>query len=354
MPNSHPPSLTPQPIRLTLEHRLRLAQAIAGLVRAKLPLAQALNQLSGQTTGSFAQSIEAVNQRLQEGHSLSSSLAPGADSSARMLLASIELGERSGKLDQSLDRWAEYYLVRQRTTRRFRSALFYPFMLIGVALASILFSAWKLLPQYRQAFSRLAETQPAWLHVLDAIHEYFVPIAVLIIVTVAFLIWQLLSNQRRVDEWLVPRGRAARSQFYSRIAQMSVLGVQSGKPVHDWIGLVMQSVGLKQDDPIVDMEANDTWSHRLGRETCSVLVGLDAGQLSAGEGVSLLQTIAENLATQAEVEVDRQVQRLPMLTSLVVGVTAFSAYLGLIYLPWLALYCQISQQVEASQSGLGN
>ncbi len=129
----------------------------------------------------------------------------------------------------------------------------------------------------------------------------------------------------------------------SQIARMCELGVKSGQAVSDWLGLVLLSVGLKLEAPLDRCLVDERWSRRLGRETCGVLIGLNAGQINATDSQSLLQTIGDNSATQADLAIERQVHRLPMITSLVVGVVAVATYLCLIYFPWLALYYHISQ-----------
>ena len=89
---------------------------------------------------------------------------------------------------------------------------------------------------------------------------------------------------------------------------------------------------------------HESCSHLLGKETCGVLIGLQAGQLPAAESESLLLAIADNGTVQAELQCERLVHRLPILTSIIVGAAAVATYLGLIYLPWLALFYHIARQ----------
>lgn len=341
MPSEHSQPDSSEGVSLTLEHRLRLAQEIAQLVKARLPLEQSLRNLSGQTSGSFSQAVAAVQHRLQAGQSLSSSLAQGVDPATHMLAASIELGELSGALDQALDGWVNYYLTRQRYTQRLTTALLYPLLLVCVAVVSLLYSIWKLLPQYRQAFAQLAEIQPKWLNAIDFVNNNFVWLATGLIAVVTVILWRSFGNRQGVDRWSIPRSQPLRSLFYSRVAHMSRLCVSSGQPVDDWIGLVMRSVGLKEVDPM-PIQADALWARRLGKETCGVLVGLAAGQLSAQQSDSLLQTIDGNLKLNADMEIERQAYRWPTLTSAIVGSIAVATYLGLIYLPWLTLYYHIA------------
>ena len=327
--------------RLKLVNRLQLAREIARMVRANLPLERALSHLANNSHGAISKSIEAVNQRLQAGQSLADSLAQGTDQPTRMLAASIELGESSGALDQALERWASYHLTKQRLLRSLSSALVYPLLLVTIALTSILYSVWKLLPQYEQAFTQLAEVRPQWLGGLEFVDRYFGFIALAITTCVLLILWRCLGNRQGRDRFGLPRNGALRYLFVSHCAHMSALAVRSGQPVHAWLGSVLQSVGLISEEQPDRQLAS--CSQLIGNETSGVLLGLQAGQLSAADSESLLTTIATNAALQAELECERLVHRLPMVTSIVVGSAAVVTYLGLIYLPWLALFYHIAR-----------
>lgn len=329
---------------LKLVDRLQLAREIAKLVRARLPLEKALSHLAANSHSTLSQSIEAVNQRLQSGQSLAESFAQGTDPPTRMLAASIQLGESSNALDQALDYWASYHVTQQRLLRSLSSALVYPLLLVLVALTSILYSAWKLLPQYQQAFTQLAEVRPQWLGALDFIERYFGLIALAVIAGVLLVLWRSLGNRHGLDRLGLPRNSALRYSFYSQFAYMSALAVRSGQPVHAWLSSVMQSMGLTLNDNPDELLNSPECSQLVGQETSGVLIGLQTGQLSAADSESLLQTIGANAAVQAELECERLVHRLPMITSIVVGASAVATYLGLIYLPWIALFYCIARQ----------
>lgn len=326
---------------LTLAQRLHLAQEIARLVRARLPLEEALRSLAKDAPASLAQAIEVVTARLEQGHSLRQSLAPISTPDARMLAASLELGQLSGALDLAIEDWITFYTTQQRFTRRLASALIYPFLLICVAFASILFSAWHLLPRYQQAFIQLAETRPDWLDTLATIHEYYWQLASIAIAGLLAIGWMGSRPWRGVDRQGIPRNRAMRQLYFSQIARLGVLGIRSGQPVVNWLPWLLEGVG-QREVPSDSLGVSTAWSHRLGNETCAVLHALMCGQISAKSAESLLHTIAQNAAEQGELAVERDVQWLPMLISICVGLTSVITYVGLIYFPWVALFYQIA------------
>ncbi len=326
---------------LTLANRLQLAQAIARLVRAHLPLDKALVSLADQADSTFADSIQVVSQKLERGHSLVNSLAPGTDNVSRGLAASIELGQQSGSLDQALEQWVAYHLTMQRHRRRLVSAMVYPVLLVGVALIAILFSAWQLLPQYREAFFQLSRVQPPWLSVLDFIHRHYWWLASIAVLSLFSLAWWVTKPRRGVDSSGVPRNQALKNLHYCRVAQLSALAVRSGQPISACISLILSGVGLRQP-ATPNFEATDQWRHCLGKETCGVLTGLEAHQINPSSAESLLQTISQNFAELSEIACERDVQWLPVFTSICVGLATVVTYVGLIYLPWVALFYEIA------------
>ncbi len=327
---------------MALADRLRLAREIAKLVKARLPLEKALGILAQQATGSYAQAVEIVQRKLEQGQSLVDALAPGSDPSARMLAATLQLGELSGSIDQSLDHWATYNLTLQRQTRRIASAIVYPVLLALIALVSILYSAWKLLPQYQTAFAELAPSRSDWHYLIELSNRYYGFVATAIALSTLALMWRCFAVRPTRDADGVPRGQATHYLYHSHVARLCALGVQSGQPLTNWLAIASQAVGLTRPE-LPTPEAADTWSHQLGKETSAVLLGLHAGHLNPGDAQALLNSIADNSAIQAEVEVERQVHRIPVITSVVVGTISIATYVGLIYLPWIALYYHIAK-----------
>ncbi len=344
MANEASDKVDPPALNMPISQRLQLAREIARLIRARLPLEKSLAQLSQQSSGSFANSIAAVCERLQQGHTLAGSLAPSADRPTQMLAANIELGQLSGQIELSIEHWVNYYLTRQRYFRRLSSALVYPILLIITALGSILFSAYRLLPQYQDAFAQLVDKQPAWLTTLAWLRENYWLLASTTTLCVIVVLWLSIRRRWGLSASGLPKNAALQGLIHSQVASLSRIGLASGQPIQTWLPWVARSVGLFQPLPTNLVEAPAEWSHNLGRETFSVLLGLQTNQMSASDADALLATIATHAESQAEAFNEREVQQLPMLASAGVGAVAVITYLGLIYLPWVALfYCVASE-----------
>src|SRR5579872_3529223 len=107
-----------------------LTRQIATLVRAALPLEEALLAVSQQTEKPRVQSILlGVRAKVVEGHTLAAGLAEFPRVFPEIYRATVSAGEQSGHLDIVLERLAEYTESREQTAQKVMSALLYPIVL---------------------------------------------------------------------------------------------------------------------------------------------------------------------------------------------------------------------------------
>ncbi|HET7777017.1 MAG TPA: type II secretion system F family protein, partial [Rudaea sp.] len=86
-----------------------LTRQLATLLRAGLPVEEALAALSEQNDDTRARALVVnLRARVMEGSSLASALADAPESFPEIYRASIAAGEQSGRLDQVLARLADY------------------------------------------------------------------------------------------------------------------------------------------------------------------------------------------------------------------------------------------------------
>src|SRR5579872_1286237 len=97
---------------------------LATLVRAGLPLEEALLAVSQQTEKPRVQSILlGVRSKVMEGHTLADGLADFPRVFPEIYRATVSAGEQSGHLDVVLERLAEYTESREQTSQKVMGAL---------------------------------------------------------------------------------------------------------------------------------------------------------------------------------------------------------------------------------------
>ncbi len=127
---------------------------LATLLRAGLPLAQALETLTGLADSpAMAELAESVNTLVRDGQSLSNALEqthPGFDA---FYCNMVRAGESSGALDLALERLAEFRASRRELRNSLISALIYPVILLVMALIAVAVLLAFVVPQFTQMFA---------------------------------------------------------------------------------------------------------------------------------------------------------------------------------------------------------
>jgi len=98
-----------------------LTRQMATLIRAGLPLEEALHTVAKQSEAANVKNIiMAVRSTVLEGHSLANALGNFPRVFPDYYIATVSAGEQSGHLDIPLDRLADYTEERQQLQQKFR------------------------------------------------------------------------------------------------------------------------------------------------------------------------------------------------------------------------------------------
>jgi len=149
-----------------------LTRQLATLVRAGLPVEEALQALARQAEQPRVQSLVlAVRARVLEGHSLAAALGEFPRVFPDLYRATVAAGEESGHLDAVLERLADYTEGRQDLRQRTLLALLYPALVVGVSLLVVGLLMVHVVPQIVQVFQGLGQELPWLTRVLIALSE---------------------------------------------------------------------------------------------------------------------------------------------------------------------------------------
>ncbi|RMD79147.1 MAG: type II secretion system protein GspF [Gammaproteobacteria bacterium] len=149
-----------------------LTRQLATLVRAGLPVEEALQALARQADKPRTQSlILGVRARVLEGHSLAAALGAFPRVFPDLYRATVAAGEESGHLDAVLERLADYTESRQDLRQRTLLALLYPALVVGVSLLVVGLLMVQVVPQIVQVFQGLGQELPWLTRALIALSE---------------------------------------------------------------------------------------------------------------------------------------------------------------------------------------
>jgi len=128
-------------------------QQLAALLRAGIPILQAISMLRKRAqSGGLGAVLTDVEDKIRGGLALSAAFAAQGPIFPRIYTASILAGERSGALDEVLDRYVGYMRRSVNLRRKIRGALAYPTMLLLASFGMVMFLTLFVVPRMSNLF----------------------------------------------------------------------------------------------------------------------------------------------------------------------------------------------------------
>ena len=260
----------------------------------------------------------------------------------------VEVGERTGRTEEALAALSRYYEDRVRMGRRVRSALLYPAVMLALMLVVIGVLLVQVLPIFDDVYASLGGqltgvaggllTLGRWL-------EVAMPVlwVVLAAVAVAVLVFAASPafREKVLSGWQRKHGDkgVARKLNNARLAQAMAMGMSSGLPLEEAVGLsagLMETAAKQRcEDCKTRLENGEALS--LAMKDSGLLPAnqcrlLELGQRS-GAGDSSMEKIARDLTEEGEAALDTLVGRvepaLVLVCSILVGLILLSVMLPL-------------------------
>src|SRR5271165_3258178 len=156
-----------------------LTRQLATLLRSGLPLEESLQEVAGQAEKPRVQRIVlGVRGKVVEGHPLAEGLRDFPAAFPEIYRATVSAGEQSGKLDQVLERLADYTESRQVMGQQVSNALVYPIVLMVLSFAIVSFLLAYVVPQVVAVFESGHQELPIATRILigmsDLIRHYWI------------------------------------------------------------------------------------------------------------------------------------------------------------------------------------
>src|SRR5438876_6637064 len=136
-------------------------QQLAALLRAGIPILQAITMLRRRATSARLRAVlEEVEEAIRGGAALSQAFAAQGSTFPRIYTASILAGERSGALDDVLSRYVIYMRRNVALRRKIRGALAYPVFLLFASFCMVTFLAIYVVPRMSELFAGFGDQLP--------------------------------------------------------------------------------------------------------------------------------------------------------------------------------------------------
>jgi type IV pilus assembly protein PilC len=147
--------------RLKAGEFLLFNQQLAAILRAGIPILQAITMLRRRAASARLRVLLAdVEEKIRGGMALSAAFASHGAVFPRIYTASILAGERSGALDDVLDRYVKYLRRGVEVRRKVRGALAYPMLLLVASFCMVGFLTLYVVPRMSTLFQGFNKNLP--------------------------------------------------------------------------------------------------------------------------------------------------------------------------------------------------
>ena len=131
------------------------------MLNSGIPLNNAVDILEQQTDAkNLKSSLKVISKGLKEGNQLSKSLIEQNGLFPDLLIRMVQAGEKTGKLDEVLERMSEHYNKELKTSRQIRGAMIYPAVLAFLAVAATLVLLYVVIPNFSGIFEQSGVALP--------------------------------------------------------------------------------------------------------------------------------------------------------------------------------------------------
>ena len=327
-----------------------LCSELAMLLDAGLTVNDSLHVLQEDESSKDGKAImQALIEALERGEPFSIALK-GTGLFPRYMVHTVEIGERTGRLVETLTALSEYYERQVRLSITIKNSVLYPAILLVLMVVVVLILIVQVLPIFNDVFSRLGtQMSPVAMSLMEfggwlgdaaiAIAAVFGAIFVLVV-----LVWAIPSLRRALAKVFSDRfgsrgifGKLASSRFVFAMT----LAMASGLDTAEAIGV---AAGISGGSKAVDekhvrcmqlLDSGSTLSEALSG--AGILSPQDGKMLSVGARSGKADLAMSEIARRSDLDVrdsiDRIVGRieptLVIISSVVVGVILLSVMLPL-------------------------
>jgi general secretion pathway protein F len=328
-----------------------MTRQLSTLVRAGLPLEEALLAVSQQTEKPRVQSILlGVRAKVVEGHTLATGLSDFPRVFPEIYRATVSAGEQSGHLDAVLERLAEYTESREQMRQNLLGAMLYPLVLTIMCFTIVSILLTYVVPKVVDVFEANHAKLPLATRVLVGVSGFLRSYGLYLLIAIAvvsFVFWRSLKSRdkrRRVHQVLLTlplMGRILRGVNTASFTRTLSILTASAVPVLDALRIASEVVtNLPMRDAVTEAAARVREGAPIGRSLSSsrLFPPMTVHLISSGESSGQLQTMLERAATNQERELEGLLAALVGLLGplLIVGMGLF--VMGIVFAMLLPIF----------------
>ena len=294
-----------------------LTRQLATLVKAGLPLDEALTAVSQQTEKQRVQSILlGVRAKVMEGHTLADGFADFPRVFPEIYRATVAAGEQSGHLDRVLERLADYTENREEIRQKMVGALLYPIVLTVMCFSIVSILLVYVVPKVVDVFEANRAKLPFITQVLVNVSGFLRHNGIWLLLGLALAgvaAWRALKDPAVLRRWHLAQlrlpifGRLTRGFNTARFTRTLSILTGSAVPVLDALRIASEVItNLPMRDAVEAASQRVREGAAIGRSlgTSKLFPPMTIHLISSGESSGELESMLERAAQSQERELD--------------------------------------------------
>lgn len=312
--------------RVSSRDRILFARELAVMIRAGLPILQALKAIKDQTPRGLLQKtiVELIHQ-IEGGTALSDAFAAHPQVFPHLFVSITRSGEKSGKLDEVLERLATQLEKDYDLTAKIRSAMIYPIFVLCALIGVIILIMIYIIPQLQSLFDEINVPLPLITRLLLGMSEVIRRFLLLwFLILVGILVGLKFALKRPSIRLWFERiyfrtpifGKLYRRVLMSRFTHTLATMIASGLPMIESLqttGEVMNSPSYNNslDNIVIEVKNGQPLSKSLLED--KAFPPMIGHMVAIGEGSGSIDSILETVGGFFDKEIENLTRNLSTL-----------------------------------------
>jgi len=340
--------------RISLDEFIALADEMAALVRAGVPLERGLVGAASGFTKRSSQLVAQITQRMQAGETLAQIIATSPEALPPAYAAVLEAGIRSGRISSALEGLASSARRAADLRRMTAASLVYPLLVVLVAYGLFLFSVLRLQPTVENAYRRLNVPTTELNTVLSSLGstaKYWAPVLPMAIVAGLAIWWRRSGQAMRANGRgalvFLPTNRLRRYGRLAAFADTLALLIEHDAPLASSVVLAADASGDDELSAAARRLASNVNRGDAGASSAAetglppMLAWLLSGDMTQANLVEALRRSADSYRARASRLEEQLRLYLPLGLILCLGGASIVIYALTVFLPWYHLLYEI-------------
>jgi len=335
--------------KVGLDELILFSRQMYTLMKAGVPITRSITSLADSSQNdTLKNALLTIVEDLESGRELSSSMTAFPKIFSHLYVSMIQVGENTGRLDESFLQISEYLELEKGTRDRIKAALRYPVIVIVAIAAAIAVINLFVIPAFAKVYSGLNAELPWATKVLIATSNFTVAnwpfiLAGLIFIYAGIVMYIRTDNGRyKWDKYklrLPIVGSIINRSLLARFSRSFAMATRAGVPLIQTMTVVSRASDNSYiSERILDMrngiERGDTLTRTAA--ATNLFTPLVLQMMAVGEETGAVDDLLQEVAEYYEREVDYDLKNLsaaiePILI-VAIGIMVFILALG-VFLP---------------------